>query len=217
MVVIGGVEAALREGRWDKKAWRDAEDTREAAVGWLLAAAGGNLAANGNELATKLVEDGFDTWAAMDLSEQELAGLGFNRGGARSFATECRAMREARGIFERPQSLAMQELEEEGPVTPLVQAMAVAKAQGRKRVTVPAFPSTDTAGVKGCGVGPMPEKQLAVAWVLGNVGRGPHCQHEEHHCHRATAGETGVSDQKCEKRANKVGDGAGEGKGGGRG
>jgi len=166
MVVIGGVEAALREGRWDKKAWRDAEDTREAAVGWLLAAAGGNLAANGNELATKLVEDGFDTWAAMDLSEQELADLGFNRGGARSFATECRSMREARGILERPQSLAMQEMEEEGPGTPLVQAMAVAKAQGRKRVTVPAFPSTDTAGVKGCGVGPMPEKQLAVAWVV---------------------------------------------------
>ena len=102
MVVIGGVEAALREGRWDKKAWRDAEDTREAAVGWLLAAAGGHLAANGNELAQKLVEDGFDTWTAMDLTEQELKEFGFSRGGARSFATECRGMRGARGIFDRP-------------------------------------------------------------------------------------------------------------------
>jgi hypothetical protein len=99
---IGGVVAILREGRWDEKAWSDAEDTREAAVGWLLAAAGGHLAANGNELAQKLVEDGFDTWTAMDLTEQELKEFGFSRGGARSFATECRGMRGARGIFDRP-------------------------------------------------------------------------------------------------------------------
>ena len=130
--------AIHREGHWDKKAWRDAENTREAAVGWLLAAAGGRLAANENELAKKLVEDGFDTWAAMDLTEEELTEIGFSRGGARSFATECRAMRAARGIFDRPP-----------------EAITVA-SKGQQRTVTVTFPSTDTTRVR-----PIPENPLA--------------------------------------------------------
>ena len=84
------------------------------------------------------------TWAAMDLTEEELTEIGFSRGGARSFATECRAMRAARGIFDRPP-----------------EAITVASKGQQRTVTVATFPSTDTTGVKGCGVRPIPENPLA--------------------------------------------------------
>ena len=86
MVAVGGFEAIVREGVWDETAFREAADTPEVVIGWMLAAAGGALGRDRNALAKTLVKEGYTIWNSLQLSEEELVQrYNFPRGLAKAF------------------------------------------------------------------------------------------------------------------------------------
>ena len=105
MVALQGIIPAPSNGAWDDQRFTQAPNTREAAVGWLLVAAGGAASRGDSALAEAMLEEGYDTWASFGLSYEELLAMGWKRGSARAFTLECKKMRDARGIEDWPASI----------------------------------------------------------------------------------------------------------------